>query len=189
MGFSRQKYSSGLPFPPPGDLPDPRIEPMSPALAGGCFTTEPPGSPTLHSRWRWMVGSIELESTVSSLTLPPYLALLPLTLTWPAAPQHRFPGLGSLGSQPPSPSFLLKEAAWLDVAVSWDRTRNMVLWSRPASYASPVWKWKGFMDFTFLIHLCAWIVAIGYYLSQVPSLVIRSPELRKVSTGYYWSFP
>ena len=35
MGFSRQEYWSGLPFPPPGDLPDPGIEPVSPALAGG----------------------------------------------------------------------------------------------------------------------------------------------------------
>ena len=43
MGFPRQKYWSGFPFPPPGDLPDPGIEPMSPALAGGFFTTEPPG--------------------------------------------------------------------------------------------------------------------------------------------------
>ena len=46
MGFSRQEYWSGLPFPPPGDLPNPRIEPMSPAasaLAGGFFTTEPLG--------------------------------------------------------------------------------------------------------------------------------------------------
>ena len=48
MGFPRQKYWSGFPFPPPGDLPDPGIEPMSPALAGGFFTTEPPG--TLY-RW------------------------------------------------------------------------------------------------------------------------------------------
>ena len=42
MGFSRQEYWSGLPFPPPGDLPDPGIEPatfMSPALAGRFFTT------------------------------------------------------------------------------------------------------------------------------------------------------
>ena len=34
------------PFPPPRDLPDPGIEPMSPALAGEFFTTEPPGKPT-----------------------------------------------------------------------------------------------------------------------------------------------
>ena len=42
MGFSRQEYWSGWPRPPPGDLPDPGIEPeslMSPALAGGLFTT------------------------------------------------------------------------------------------------------------------------------------------------------
>ena len=45
VGFSRQEYWSGLPFPPPGDLPDPGIEPESPALAGGFFTTEPPGKP------------------------------------------------------------------------------------------------------------------------------------------------
>ena len=39
MGFPRQEYWSGLPFPSPGDLPDPGIEPMSPALAGRFFTT------------------------------------------------------------------------------------------------------------------------------------------------------
>ena len=41
MGFSRQEYWSGLPFPLPGNLPDPGIEPVSPALSGGFFTTEP----------------------------------------------------------------------------------------------------------------------------------------------------
>ena len=49
MGFSRQEYWSGLPFPfSRGDLPDPGIEltfPASPALAGRFFTTEPPGKP------------------------------------------------------------------------------------------------------------------------------------------------
>ena len=44
MGFSRQEYWSGLPFSPPEDLPHPGIEPMSPALAGGFFTTESTGS-------------------------------------------------------------------------------------------------------------------------------------------------
>ena len=45
MGFSQQEYGSGLPFPSPGDRPHPGIKPMSPvsiALAGGFFTTEPP---------------------------------------------------------------------------------------------------------------------------------------------------
>ena len=45
MRFSKQKYWSGLPFPPPGDLPNPVIKPVSPALAGGFFTTELPGKP------------------------------------------------------------------------------------------------------------------------------------------------
>ena len=46
MGFSRQEYWTGLPFPPPGDLPHPGIKPtspVSPALAGRFFTTESPG--------------------------------------------------------------------------------------------------------------------------------------------------
>ena len=43
MGFSRQEYWSGLPFPSPGDLPNPGIEPRSPALEAGALTSEPPG--------------------------------------------------------------------------------------------------------------------------------------------------
>ena len=46
MGFSRQEYWSGLPFPSPGDLPNPGTEPESPrvsSIAGGFFTAEPPG--------------------------------------------------------------------------------------------------------------------------------------------------
>ena len=52
MEFSKQEYWSGLPFPTPGDLPDPGIQPaslVSPALAGGFFTTAPPGKPKMHS--------------------------------------------------------------------------------------------------------------------------------------------
>ena len=44
-GFPKQEYWSGLPFPSPGDLPDPEIEPVSPTLAGGFFITEPFGKP------------------------------------------------------------------------------------------------------------------------------------------------
>ena len=49
-GISQQEYWSGLPFPPPGDLPDPGIEHTSvfPAWAGGVFTIEPPGKPNNH---------------------------------------------------------------------------------------------------------------------------------------------
>ena len=45
MGFSRRKYWSGLPFHSPGDLPDPEIEPRSPALQADALTSEPPGKP------------------------------------------------------------------------------------------------------------------------------------------------
>ena len=52
VGFPRQEYCIGWPFIPPGDLPNPGIEspsPASPALAGGFFTTEPPGKPYIIS--------------------------------------------------------------------------------------------------------------------------------------------
>ena len=53
MGFTRQEYLSGLPFLPPGDRPDPGVEPASPVvptLTGRFFTTELPGKPLKHSR-------------------------------------------------------------------------------------------------------------------------------------------
>ena len=63
MGFPRQEYWSELPFAPPGDLPDPGIESMVPALAGRFFTTDPPNphdagtliqpSPTENLLYTW----------------------------------------------------------------------------------------------------------------------------------------
>ena len=50
MGFPRQEYWGGLPFPSPGDLPDPGIEPISPASQAGYLSTEP-----LGSQWVGMV--------------------------------------------------------------------------------------------------------------------------------------
>ena len=47
MEIPRQECWSGLPFPSPGHLPDPGIEPTSPALGGEFFITEPPGKPLL----------------------------------------------------------------------------------------------------------------------------------------------
>ena len=52
-GISQEEWGSGFPFPPLGDLPDPRIKPaslVSPALAGVFFTTGPPGKP-IHILW------------------------------------------------------------------------------------------------------------------------------------------
>ena len=45
MEFSRQEYWSGLPFPSPGDLPDPGIEPRSPTLQADALLSEPAGKP------------------------------------------------------------------------------------------------------------------------------------------------
>ena len=55
MGFSRQEYWSGLPFPSPGDLPDPGMEPGSPTWKADPLPSEPPGKPSKSS----LVGGIE----------------------------------------------------------------------------------------------------------------------------------
>ena len=49
MGFSRQEYWSGLPFPSLGDLPNPGIEPGSPTLEADTLTSEPPEKPYIHT--------------------------------------------------------------------------------------------------------------------------------------------
>ena len=56
MGFSRQEYWSRLPFPSPGDLPDPGIEPGYPALEADALTSEPSGKPaaTLGTMTKWL---------------------------------------------------------------------------------------------------------------------------------------
>ena len=50
MGFSRQEYWSGLPFPSPGDLPDPGIKPRSPALQADTLTSAPPEALFTHAQ-------------------------------------------------------------------------------------------------------------------------------------------
>ena len=72
LGFSRQEYWSGLPFPSPGDLPDPGIEPMSPALQADALPSEPPGKFNIDIRHdkNW------LELTSSKMV--DYLALVDL---------------------------------------------------------------------------------------------------------------
>ena len=57
VGFSRQEYWSGLPFPSPGDLPDPGIEPGSPTLQADALLSEPPGGP----------GSKQLEGVLKNI--------------------------------------------------------------------------------------------------------------------------
>ena len=63
MGFTRQEYWSGLTFPTPGDLLEPGMDPKSltsPALAGGFFTTAPPGKPiqTQYTHFKIIIGEL-----------------------------------------------------------------------------------------------------------------------------------
>ena len=85
IGFSRQEYWSGLPCLPPGELPDPGMEPVSPvspALAGRFFTAEPPGKPNLcditaHSDILHATDFLrELNCTFTILTNQPLISLL-----------------------------------------------------------------------------------------------------------------
>ena len=66
VGFPRQEYWSGLPFPSSGDLPNPRIKSVSPALAGGFFTTEPPEKPPIHL----VAQSVKNLPTVQEIQVP-----------------------------------------------------------------------------------------------------------------------
>ena len=55
MEFSKQEYWNGLPFPSPGDLPNPGMEPASPALQADALPSEPPGDPMYrvhHAKWQ-----------------------------------------------------------------------------------------------------------------------------------------
>ena len=61
MGFLRQEYWSGLPFPSPGNLPNPGIEPTFPALAGGFFTTKE----AFHFFFTFFVISISLIAIIN----------------------------------------------------------------------------------------------------------------------------
>ena len=63
MGFSREEYWSGLPFPSPGDLPDPGIEPRSPALQADSLPSEPPGKPKNQTELRNQTEQKFVDST------------------------------------------------------------------------------------------------------------------------------
>ena len=63
MGFSRQEYWSGLPFPSPGDLPDLGIEPRSPALRADALPSEPPGNLVYDKRIIWLKAHLDKEQS------------------------------------------------------------------------------------------------------------------------------
>ena len=82
MGFSRQECWSGLPFPPPGDLPDPGIELRSPALQADCLPSQPPGKSYLLSgdtRNKSIFSFIWLSQT--SCFFPKLTAFFPSTIS------------------------------------------------------------------------------------------------------------
>ena len=85
MGFSRQEYWSGLPFPSPGDLSKPGIKPGSPALSGGFFASSVPGKPSNSAVLR-----ILLEKA-----MVPHSSSLAWRIPWTEEPG----GLQSMGSQ------------------------------------------------------------------------------------------
>ena len=71
MGFSREEYWSGLPSPSPGDLPDPGIEPRSPALQSDALPSEPPGNPISSTQiLQWAVQRAYFLCTTNKLPCP-----------------------------------------------------------------------------------------------------------------------
>ena len=77
MEFPRQEYWSGLPFPSPGDLPNPGIKPRSPAMQAGSLPTDLQGKPNLPSP------GIE-PASLTSLALAKNYWFFPTTATWEA---------------------------------------------------------------------------------------------------------
>ena len=78
MGFSRQEYWSGLPFPSPGDLPDPGIEPGSPALWADGRRFNLWANREALSTWKWIVLSVKKVNSlaVNSRLLTPWFLFL-----------------------------------------------------------------------------------------------------------------
>ena len=104
MQFPWQEYWSGLPFPWSEDLPNPRIEPTSPALAGRFFTTEPPGKPLLFSLYS--PPSEEQSAPDKSLNshLSGSLSFVPQTLRLLVVPQDLYPTGPAIPCLPSNPS-------------------------------------------------------------------------------------
>ena len=69
MGFSRQEYWSGLPFPSSGDLPNPGIEPRSPTLQAGPLTSAPPGKPINQDEIMLPINQDEIMTSLKTFTL------------------------------------------------------------------------------------------------------------------------
>ena len=90
MGFSRQEYWSGLTFPPPGDLPDPGMEPTfleSPAFADGLFTLEPSEKSRNDDKTKWFPCIWETQVSQLAADLFRASALVIAGPPWPLFPE------------------------------------------------------------------------------------------------------
>ena len=126
MGFSRQEYWSGFPFPSPGDLPDPGIELTSSAMAGGFFTLEPPGKPCGHITTTQM--SSPFLSQFEGLHPPPSLS--PILIAALGSAQGVLFSVGPLRlkgvrAREAGDHFFLTPHLWL--RVSWQRHPWIIL--------------------------------------------------------------
>ena len=86
MGFSRQKYWSELPFPSPGDLPNPGVEPRSPALQADSLPAEPQGKPIITDNLCYL----------SEKAMAPHSSTIAWKIPWTEEP-GRLQSMGSLG--------------------------------------------------------------------------------------------
>ena len=82
VGFSRQKYWSGLPFPPPGDLPNTGVKPRFPTLHVDSLPSEPPGKPTESP------GEPQRKDRFSSVTQSCPTLCDPIDCSMPGLPRH-----------------------------------------------------------------------------------------------------
>ena len=144
MGFSRQEYWSGLPFPSPGDLPNPGIEPRSPALEADTLTSEPPGKPIPSTKTFPQTCSHPHESGVKTWM---YFGV-PIQCSAPVGQAHGTSGIGNLGVlvggimvQCGNPDSQHKRRARkvLDQAAPRPTPRRELVVSRPALGWSPSW--------------------------------------------------
>ena len=118
MGFPRQESWSGLPFPTPGNLPNPGMEPRSPALAGGFSATEPPGKP------KFTRGSMYVSiNALSQITHPPLPPLRPMSTLYVCA---SIPALQTASSAPFSTFQRLLEHTHISGSLSSDGLARII---------------------------------------------------------------
>ena len=130
MGFPRQEHWSGLPFPSPGDLPNPGVKPASPALTGEFFTTEPPGKPCFFSYYIYNPQiRILQEKNFDNRIIPKYWHESNFLSTWPFPCNRAFDCVLKLTSETSRKPLLHSDMNWvLQMALSewktWTRKSN-----------------------------------------------------------------